>query len=111
MASARQHQDQQAERRREIAMHHLLDGLVILERPMRKGFIDGIDVLRGLVRGEMTVAARPVRAAQARGAQAYPRAEHDDDQREHHADQCEPTEQRQFRSFHRTLTLSRDASC
>ena len=58
-------------------MHHLFDGLVILEWTMGESLIDGIDVLRRLIDGEMAVASGPVRAALSRSAQAHPCAQHD----------------------------------
>ena len=88
-----QRHDQQPERRGEVSVHHLLDGLVILERPVRERFVDHIDVAGGVVDTEMAVTARPVRAAETGGAQAHPRAEHDDGEGEHDARQREAPEQ------------------
>ena len=63
-------------------MHHLLDGLVILERPMRKRLVDRVDVLRRLIGAEVAVAAGPVGTAQPGGAQAHPGAEDDNNKGE-----------------------------
>ena len=77
----------------EVSVHHLLDGLVILERPVRERFVDHIDVASGIIDAEMAVAAGPIRAAETGIAQAHPRAEHDDGEGEHDARQREAPEQ------------------
>ncbi len=84
-----EHQDHEAQRRGEIPMHHFLDGLVILEGPLRKRRIDRVDVASGVLGREVSVTPGPVRAAETRRAQSHPRSQHDDDEREHGAPERE----------------------
>ena len=63
-----------ARARGEVAVHHLLDGLVILERPVRERFVDRVDVLeRRSSTREVAVAAGPVRTAEAGVRSGAPR--------------------------------------
>ena len=89
---AGQNQADETERRSEVAMDHLLDGLVILERPIWKRRVGCVEVLRCLIGGQMTVAARPVGATESRCAQPHPGAQHDHNKGEHDARKCEAAE-------------------
>ena len=84
---AGQRQDHQHQAAGKVPVHHLLDGLVIGERPLGERLVDGIDVLRGIVGSQVAVAAGPVRTAEAGVAQSHPRSEHDDAESKH--DACE----------------------
>src|SRR3954454_18347175 len=73
-----QYQDEHPKRAGEIAMHHLLDGLRILERAMREGLVDCVSIARSFLYREMAIAARPIRTAQASGTEPDPCTENDD---------------------------------
>ena len=70
-------EDQQPERAGCVAMDHLAPGLADLERPARAWRRERPRVGRGARGREVTVAARPVRAAESRAAEAHVGAQHD----------------------------------
>ena len=73
--------DQQTERAGEIAMHHLLPGFGHRNRALRRCDVGLVDVLGGVVRRELAIAARPVRASQTGVRQTYVGTQHHDAQR------------------------------
>ncbi len=92
---AGQHQDQKAQAGGEVPMHHLLDGLVILERPVRKRLVDRVDVLGGAAALQVAITTRPVRDSPGPRRSGAPRRRARHDQREQHAGQRQAAEQKQ----------------
>ena len=86
--------DDQAERRRRVAMDHLAQRLAIVELMRRVRGVDGRGIGDG-GRVQMPVAARPVGATQSRGREPDPGAHDDDDERECRAQSGEPAKPEQ----------------
>jgi hypothetical protein len=85
----RDRDDHEHETAGDETMEHFAEGLVLDDRAIRERRVGLRRIGSCLAGGQVTITARPVRAAETGVIQAHPRAEHDDAERDQRAQQTQ----------------------